>query len=444
MKKLPLKCIFIFSILYAQYPVDPEKAGFSRDRLNKLNEVMHSLVDNGKLAGVQTAIIRNGVLGHYNTYGFADIETKRPLKDDSIFRIYSMTKPIVSAAMLILYEEGKFLLDDPVQKYIPEFKNLKVYKPLSENMWPLNKIKFVSKAKKPMLIIDLLRHTSGLGYGWGKNTYVDRKYKRNIRGLFDKKFKANNGRELIQAISKTPLYHEPGTGWRYGISTDVCGILIEKLTGQTLDNFLSERIFKPLNMVDTHFQLPKDKIKRFTSNYVNDIPKIFRKIANIMGIEIRPEGELTVVDHAESSEYLEGITLFSGGSGLVSTTKDYLQFCKMVLNKGELNGIRILGPKTIQLMTEDHLKFLPYQGGPVSLPNEGTSFGLGFSLVKNIAAKEIIGSVGTHGWGGAAGTWFAIDRQEDMIFILMIQLNDFEKLNLSKRFQVMVYQSIIE
>ena len=197
-------------------------------------------------------------------------------------------------------------------------------------------------------------------------------------------------------------------------------------------------------MVDTHFQLPKDKIKRFTSNYVNDIPIIFRKIANIMGIKISPEGELTVADHAESSEYLENITLFSGGSGLVSTTKDYLQFCKMILNKGELNGIRILSPKTIQLMTEDHLKFLPHQGGPVSLPNDGTSFGLGFSLVKNTAAKEIIGSVGTHGWAGAAGTWFGIDPQENMISILMLQLYDFEKLKLSKRFQVMVYQSIIE
>ena len=444
MIKLTLKCIFIFSVIYAQYPLNPAKAGLSKNRLNKLNGVMHSLVDEGKLAGVQTAIIRNGVLGHYDTYGFADIENKTPLKDDSIFRIYSMTKPIVSVALMMLYEEGKFLLDDPVHKYIPEFKKLKAYKPLNENIWPLSKIHFVSKVKRPMLIIDLLRHTSGLGYGWGKNTYVDRKYKKNIRGFFDKQFKAKDSKELIQAISKTPLYHEPGTGWRYGISTDVCGILIEQLTGQTLDKFLSDRIFKPLNMVDTHFQLPKDKIKRFTSNYVNDIPIIFRKIANIMGIKISPEGELTVADHAESSEYLENITLFSGGSGLVSTTKDYLQFCKMILNKGELNGIRILSPKTIQLMTEDHLKFLPHQGGPVSLPNDGTSFGLGFSIVKNTAAKEIIGSVGTHGWAGAAGTWFGIDPQENMISILMIQLYDFEKLKLSKRFQVMVYQSIVE
>ena len=205
--------------------------------------------------------------------------------------LFNDKKPIVSVALMILYEEGKFLLDDPVQKYIPEFKKLKAYKPLNENIWPLSKNQFVSKVKRPMLIIDLLRHTSGLGYGWGKNTYVDRKYKRNIRGFFDKQFKAKDSKELIQAISKTPLYHEPGTGWRYGISTDVCGILIEELTGQTLDKFLSERIFKPLNM-DTHFQLPKDKIKRFTSNYVNDIPKIFRKIANIMGIKISPVGEL--------------------------------------------------------------------------------------------------------------------------------------------------------
>ena len=201
MIKLTLKCIFIFSVIYAQYPLNPAKAGLSKNRLNKLNGVMHSLVDEGKLAGVQTAIIRNGVLGHYDTYGFADIENKTPLKDDSIFRIYSMTKPIVSVALMMLYEEGKFLLDDPVHKYIPEFKKLKAYKPLNENIWPLSKIHFVSKVKRPMLIIDLLRHTSGLGYGWGKNTYVDRKYKRNIRGFFDKQFKAKDSK----AVSYTHL-----------------------------------------------------------------------------------------------------------------------------------------------------------------------------------------------------------------------------------------------
>jgi len=444
LNKLTIALTLVFSLLFAQLPVSSDKAGLSKSRLQRLNKIMHSLVDEGKLAGVQTAIIRNGSIGHYDTYGYADLDSKTPLKDDSIFRIYSMTKPIVSVALMMLYEEGKFLLDDPVHKYIPEFKNIKVYRPLNKNIWPLNKIHFVSKSKRPILIIDLLRHTSGLGYGWGKNTYVDRKYRNNIRGYFDKKFKPQDSKKLIQAISKIPLYHEPGTKWRYGISTDICGILIEVLSGQTLDEFLSERIFKPLDMVDTHFQLPKDKTARFTSNYVNKIPKIFRNIANIMGVNISPEGTLTVVDHVEKSEYLKNITFYSGGAGLVSTTNDYLQFCKMVLNKGELNGIRIIGPKTIQLMTEDHLKFLPHQRGQVALPNNSTSFGLGFSIVKNVAAKEIIGSVGTHGWGGASGTWFGIDPQENMIFILMIQLYDFEKLKLSKRFQVMVYQSIIE
>lgn len=438
MKKFVLTYFLYCSFLIAQYSTNPEKAGLSKERLQRLNSIMHEFVDKGKLAGVQTAILRNGEIGHYDTYGFADIDNKKPLKDDGIFRIYSMTKPIVSVALMILYEEGKFLLDDPVHKYIPEFKNLKVYKTLNENIWPFNKIHLVTKARKPILIIDLLRHTSGLGYGWGNNTYVDKKY--NKAKILDRK----NSIDFVEKISEIPLYHEPGTGWRYGVSTDVCGILVEVLSGQSLDEFLFRRIFEPLNMVDTHFQLPKNKINRFTSNYINNIPKRFRKLAKIMGITFNPHGKLIVIDQADSSEFAENITFFSGGGGLISTTKDYLQFCKMVLNKGELNGARILSPKTIELMTEDQLKFIPHKGGSIVLPDNGTSFGLGFSVVKNIAAKKILGSVGTHGWGGAAGTFFGIDPQEDLIFILMIQLIDFEDLEISKRFQTMVYQSIIE
>ena len=447
MNKLVIQLPLLFAVLTGQYSISPEKAGLSKKRLHRLDKTMHEFVDQGKLSGVQTVIMRNGMIGHYDTYGHADIDSKKALRDDSIFRIYSMTKPIVSVALMMLYEEGKFLLDDPVHKYIPEFKDLKVYKPAFTkndlrspiiNLWPFNKIRTVQKAKKTMTIIDLLRHTSGLGYGWGPNTYVDRKYRKA------KILNRRNSKEFIEKLSGIPLYHEPGTGWRYGVSTDVCGYLVEVLSGQSLDEFLSTKIFKPLNMVDTHFQLPKNKIPRFTSNYINNIPKKFRKLAKVLGISFNPDGELMEIDHADSSEFTENITFFSGGGGLVSTTKDYLQFCKMILNKGALNGARILGPKTMELITEDHLKFIPHEGGPLSLPNNGTSFGLGFSVVKNNAAKEIIGSVGTHGWGGAAGTFFGIDPKEDLIFILMIQLVDFNNLKISNRFQTMVYQSIVE
>ena len=445
--RLILFITLFFNLLAAQFPINIEKAGLSEERLKRLEKIMHQFVDQGKLAGVQTAIIRNGKLGHYDTYGYADIKSKAPLKDDSIFRIYSMTKPIVSVALMMLYEEGKFLLDDPVHKYIPEFKNLKVYKPLLPNkffsskkwnIWPINKIRMVQKVKKPMLMIDLLRHTSGLGYGWGPNTYVDRKYRKSK--ILDRK----DTKEFISELSDIPLYHDPGTGWRYGVSTDVCGYLVEILSGHSLDEFLASKIFRPLNMIDTHFQLPNDKINRFTSNYINNIPKRLRKLAKLFGVSFNPDGELMTVDHADSSEFTENVTFFSGGGGLVSTTKDYLQFCKMILNKGELNGVRILGPKTVEIMIEDHLKFIPNIGGPMTLPNNGTSFGLGFSVVKNTAANEVIGSVGTHSWGGMAGTFFGIDPKEDLIFILMIQLIDFDNLNISKRFQTLVYQSIVE
>ena len=432
------------SLLAAQYSANPKLAGLSIDRLEGLKKIMYEFVDEGKLAGVQTAIIRNGSIGHYDTYGYADIDSKKQLKDDAIFRIYSMTKPIVSVALMMLYEEGKFLLDDPVHKYIPEMKNLRVYKPVFTKkffgstlgkIWPLNKLRSVRKTKTHMRMIDLLRHTSGLGYGWGSNTYVDRKYKK--ADIWESK----DTKDFINKISKIPLYHEPGTGWRYGVSTDVCGYLVEVLSGQSLDEFLSSRIFMPLNMVDTHFQVPDNKINRFTTNYINNIPEKYRWL---LRKSFNPDGKLMAIDNPDSSEFTKNVTFFSGGGGLVSTTKDYVQFCKMILNQGELNGARILGPKTIELMTEDHLTFIPHKGGPLSLPNNGTSFGLGFSVVKNTAAKEVVGSVGTHGWGGAAGTFFGIDPEEDLIFVLMIQLIDFDNLKISERFQAMVYQSIVE
>ena len=446
MKKY-LFLVLLYSLLSAKITVDSDKAGLSKNRLQRLNRVMHDLVDQNKIAGVQTAIIRDGNIGHYNTYGFSDINNKKPLSDDSIFRIYSMTKPIVSVALMMLYEEGKFLLTDPVYKYIPEFKNLKVQSTLLPNrilasdkwsIWPFNKINYVRKAKEPMLIIDLLRHTSGLGYGWGSNTYVDRKYRK--ANILNRK----NNKDFIGELSSIPLYHEPGSGWRYGVSTDVCGYLIELLSGQNLDEFLNDRIFKPLNMSDTHFQLPNNKIERFTSNYVNNIPKRLRKLAKILGIKFKSDNGLMVVDHADSSEFSKNVTFLSGGAGLVSTSNDYIQFCKMILNKGELDGERILSPKTIEFMMEDQLKFIEHKGGPLTLPSNGTGFGIGFSVVKDNAEKKILGSEGTIGWEGIAGTYFGIDPKENMIFILMIQLIDFNDLEISNRFKTLVYQSIVE
>ena len=443
MKKLTLNILLLFCFVSSQPIIDSNKAGLSEKRLKNLEQLMHGLVDKGKIAGVQTAIMRKGILGYYNTYGYADIDKNLLLKNDNIFRIYSMTKPIVSIALMMLYEEGKFLLDDPVYKYIPEMKNLKVYKPIFADgffestlgsIWPLNKIRVKRKVKNPILIIDLLRHTSGLGYGWGPNSYVDRKYKKA------KILNLKNNKEFITAISNLPLYHEPGSGWRYSVSTDVCGYLIEVLSGQKLDQFLSDRIFKPLDMVDTHFQLPEKKVNRFSTNYINNVPKKYRWL---LGKSFNPDGKLIPIDPIDSSQFVRNVDFLSGGGGLLSTTKDYLQFCQMILKKGVHNKVRFLSPKTIELITQDHLKYLPYKGGPIKLPNNSTGFGLGFSITKNIAEKQLLGSTGSYGWGGAAGTFFIIDPEEDLICILMIQLIDFDDLKISERFQAMVYQSII-
>ena len=447
MNKLNKSILYILLLscfLSSQPKFNSNEAGLSEKRLKNLEILMNGLVEEGKIAGFQSAIMRKGVLGHYSTYGYADIDNKILLKDDNIFRIYSMTKPIVSIALMMLHEEGKFLLDDPLHKYIPEMKNLKVYKPIFADgifestlgsIWPLNKIRIKRKVKNPILILDLLRHTSGLGYGWGPNSYVDRKYKKA------KILNPKNNKEFIKIISDLPLYHEPGSGWRYSVSTDVCGYLIEVLSGQKLDKFLSDRIFKPLGMVDTHFQLPKNKVDRFSTNYINNVPKKYRWL---LGKSFNPEGKLIAIDPIDSSQFARKVDFLSGGGGLLSTTKDYLQFCQMILNKGIHNKTRFLSPKTIELITQDHLKYLPYKGGPIKLPNNGTGFGLGFSITKNIAEKQLLSSAGSHGWGGAAGTFFIIDPKENLICILMIQLMDFDDLKISERFQTMVYQSIID
>ena len=389
----------------------PESVGISSERLQKLDRQMHAFVDKGQLAGVQTAILRKGKLVHFDTYGKADLESKKPLMDDSMWRIYSMTKPIVSVALMMLYEEGKFQLNDPIHKYIPELKEMTVHTGGTTT----------ATAKNPIRVIDVLRHTSGLGYGWGPNTYVDSLYKSINRWAL------KDNAAFVKSLSKVPLYYEPGTGWRYSVSTDVCGYLVEVLSGQPLDQFLSEHILQPLKMKDTHFEVPAAKKDRFITNYTS-----------------KKEGGLKVIDHPSDSRYTKTVTLFSGGGGLVSTSIDYLRFSQMLLNGGVLEGARILSPKTIELMTKNHTKGLSHAGGPIVLPARGTDFGLGFAVTTDLAATEITGSKGAYGWGGAAGTFFRVDPHEDLVYLLMIQLMPYNHLKAREQFQTMVYQAIIE
>lgn len=381
--------------------------GFSQERLDRLDNRMHQFVDKGLLSGVQTAIMRNGKLVHFDTYGKSDIESQTALSDDSMWRIYSMTKPIVSVGLMMLYEQGLFNLNDDVSKYIPAFSDLTVY----------SKENGIQSAKNKIKIVDLLRHTSGLGYGWGGG-YVDSLYNS------EDKWGMETTGEFVNFIAKQPLYYEAGEGWRYSVSTDVCGRLIEVISGQNLDDYLDEHIFTPLGMDDTFFEVPQEKASRFVTNYTD-----------------RRGNKLTVIDHPKDSDYTKTVTHFSGGGGLVSTTSDYLAFCQMLLNGGHADGTRFLSRKTIELMTKDHCKHIDRKG---RLAGSGNGFGLGFSMINDVAATGALGTEGTYGWGGAAGTYFRIDPKENLIYVMMIQIMPYDHLQARQVFQNMVYQALVD
>ncbi len=387
--------------------VAPETVGMSSSQLQELNSQLHHVVDKSKLAGIQTAILRKGKLVHFDTYGFSDLENQKSLKENSIYRIFSMTKPIVSVALMQLYEKGKFKLDDPVDKYISEFENMKMHTEEGG----------LTVAKNPIKIIDLLRHTSGIGYGRGQNEHINTLYT-NAQLTSSKNLK-----EFIHKLCELPLYFEPGTNWGYGHSTDVIGYLIEVLSGTTLDDYLIENMIVPLQMVDTYFELPREKIDRFTVGYGAD-----------------EKGELFVSETPSESRFTQEVTLFMGGGGLVSTTPDYINFCKMLRNNGKFENVQILKPETLALMTKDHLADVrKHQKERLRLmPNE-TGFGLGFS----VAAYESNGERGVYGWGGAVGTYFRIDPEKDLIYIMMMQISPYRQLGLREKFQNLVNETLI-
>ncbi|NND80662.1 MAG: beta-lactamase family protein [Maribacter sp.] len=389
--------------------VSTENVGISTERLERMELVMSEMVEAGKISGIEMAIMRKGQLAYHSVYGKRDIASNQDLEKNDLWRIYSMTKPIVSVGLMMLYEEGKFQLNDPLHYYIPEFKEMSVYKGNKKS----------EPAENHIRVIDILRHTSGLGYGWSGGFVDTLYYQSRENGI-------KNTKEFVQNITKIPLYQEPGTGWQYGVSTDVCGYLIEVLSGMPLDKYLKSKIFDPLQMGDTFFEVPDDKDDRLVTNYTYK------------------DGQLVPIDHPTNSNYTKEVTFFSGGGGLVSSTSDYLKFCQMLLNGGELNNRRLLGRKTVELMTMDHTKGIPYARGPVVLPMNGNGFGLGFSMVNDVADSGIIGSKGIYGWGGAAGTVFRIDPEEELIYIMMIQLMPYNHLQAREKFQTLVYQSIIE
>ena len=406
--------------------VRPEIVGMSSERLARIKPLLQRYVDEGKVAGIQTLIARKGKIVHFEQVGKLDLDTHSALREDSLFRIYSMTKPITTTAAMILYEEGKLQLDDPVEKYLPAFKNKKV---LVDGE--------LVDATHAITIRELMSHTAGLTYGIFGNSVIDQKYRVAMFGE-GHQFSFNNTTinadaskiktldDLVSAIGPIPLQYQPGTQWVYSLSVDILGAVIEKVSGQSLDAFMLERLFKPLRMNDTFFEVPKEKLQRFGTLQAKDAG-----------------GKLMVIDRPKTSDFANNVTFFSGGGGLVSSAMDYLRYSQMMLNGGELDGIRILSPTTIDLMTRDQLTQsarLGYDPRPGIMGD--VSFGLGFGLAVKVPRVRS-GSKGSYRWAGIAGTDFWIDPKEDLTAMILVQMMGYPPA-LRNEFKTLVYQAITE
>jgi len=404
--------------------VKPEDVGLSSARLARIGEHMSRYVDGGRLAGALTLVARRGQVAYFEPVGHLEIERRRPVARDSVFRIYSMTKPIASVGLMMLYEEGRFQLDDPVHKWIPSWADLRVY--VGGN-YPAFK---TAPAERPMNVRDLLSHTSGLTYGFMERTNVDAAYRK--LGIADRTRPGYTLQHMVDTLAELPLEFSPGTRWNYSVATDVVGHLIEVISGQPLDAYLRARVLDPLGMRDTGFFIGADQTPRFAANY-----------------ERQASGSLKLIDDPAQSQYTKG-TFFSGGGGLVSTAPDYYRFTSMLRHRGELDGARILGRKTIELMTQNHLPGgqdltqLAQAGMFTETAYAGMGFGLGFSVMQSPTRAQILGSPGEFAWGGAASTAFWVDPEEDLTVIFMTQLMPSSSYPLRRELRVLAYASIVD
>ena len=402
--------------------VSPESLGLSSSRLDRVADYLKEYVDSGKLPGYLVVVSRRGQPAYLHRYGLRDVEAQAPVKEDTIFRIYSMSKPITSVAAMSLYERGVFQLDNPVSAFIPELKGLEVFQAGDRDHYR------TVPAEREMTIRDLLTHTSGLTYGFMNIHPVDAMYR--ARGVEGSRSKGTL-KGMVEKLGELPLLFSPGTRWSYSVATDVLGYLVEVLSGMTLDAYLAEHIFAPLGMTDTSFFVPPDKVPRFSANYDYH------------------EGGIRLADSPMDSPYCRRASFLSGGGGLVSTASDYLRFTHMLRNKGVLNGERILGRKTVEFMTINHLpnnNDLGSMGQKVfsEMPFDGIGFGLGFSVVLDPAKGNIIGSPGEYAWGGAASTAFWIDPVEDLSVIFLTQLLPSSSYPIRRDLRVLTYQALID
>lgn len=398
-------------------------SGLCQDRLARIPAHFQHYVDAGKLAGLVTLVARRGEVAHLSAIGQMDLEAAKPMREDAIFRIYSMTKPVTSVAIMMLYEEGCFQLDDPVSAFMPAFENMEVF------VGGTSRAPETVPAERDITFRDLLTHTSGLTYSFMGSSPVDAMYRREkLEGATS----PYSTQETIEKLGALPLQFQPGSRWNYSMSTDVLGHAVEVISGKPLDVFLRERIFDPLAMNDTGFMVERGKIDRLTANYSK-----------------RKDGSLLLADPPGESRYLNEPVFLSGGGGLASTVADYLRFCQMLLNKGELDGERLLGRKTVEYMTLNHL---PSGGDLTSMGQavfsetsyDGIGFGLGFSVMLDPARAQVIGTPGEYAWGGAASTMFWIDPGEEMIGMLLTQLMPSSAYPLRREMKTLAYQSIIE
>ena len=452
-KKLIIISSFVFSISIFSSSYEASQAGMSYERLEKIAPTLYEHIKEGRFPGFITAVARKGRVVHFETQGFSDIEKQIPLQKDSLFRIYSMSKPITGVALMILIEEGKIRLNDPVSLYIPEFAETKVMVMNQDGSYTTEKL------DREITIRDLATHTSGIAYSFTANDALQEIYeKEKLSPYFfiDNLDTAKIGDSVVikseksfpdicafseGLASKAPLMHQPGEKYTYSMGMDVLGCVIERASGKTFDIFLEERIFGPIGMKDTSFFVPESKKDRFTSLYA--YPGDLREL--IPGMEGKiPEDLLMIkIDDRSYSPYLVKASVFDGGSGLVSTTEDYLKFAQMLLNGGKLDDVRILSRKSVELLSSNHLRkeVLNRTGSDDDYVTEGIGFGITVGVITDTGLTGQYGSNGMYFWGGAASTIFWIDPAEELVAVAMTQLLA-SPWPLRETFSALVYQSI--
>jgi CubicO group peptidase (beta-lactamase class C family) len=395
--------------------IDPDAAGLDPKRLERIaDHIQLRYMEPQKIAGCQVAVQRHGELGYFESFGSMDLERGKPVTDDTIWRIYSMTKPITGVALMTLYERGYFQLADPISRWLPELRDLKVAEG-DELVEP----------RRPVSVRDVLMHMSG--FGWA-GVRLD-----GPGGLPSQPFKDGTLQDLVEALAERPLRFHPGERWFYSFSTDVCARLVEVMSGQRFDDYLQAEIFGPLGMVDTGFFVEEAKADRLATSYRRSSKR-----------------ELKVMDDAASSAYLKPPSFLSGGGGLVSTSADYLRFAQMLLNGGELDGVRVLGRKTVELMTTNHLpgegelRQFAVPGGYGEVGFDGTGFGLTLAVGLGAAQTQAIGSRGEFMWGGYASTIFWVDPAEELVVVFMTQLVPSGTFNFRGQLKTLVYPAIVD